>query len=82
MLYFRQVLFNKIKAASTEKEIETFIDESIQRLKIKNLNGHLIQRFILVMSQTLSQAKLQYASGDQEKNINFALAIFRKLHKP
>jgi len=82
MLYFRQILLNQIKIASSEKEIETLIDESLQRLKTKNLNGHLIQRFILSMSLALSQAKVQDASDDQEKNMDFALIVFRKLHKP
>jgi len=66
-LYFRQVLLTKIKRASSEKESETVIDDSIQRLKTRNLNGHLIQRFIRVMSQTLRQAKMQDAPEGQEK---------------
>ena len=82
MLYFRQVLLNHIKVAANEKEIEIVIDESIRRLKTKNMNGHLIQRFILAMSQAINQAKTQDASGVQEKNMDFALAIFRRLHKP
>jgi hypothetical protein len=83
MLYFRQVLLNHIKVAANEKEIETVIDESIRRLKTKNMNGHLIQRFILAMGQAISQAKMQdAASGVQGKNMDFALAVFRRLHKP
>lgn len=82
MLYFRQIVLNQIMGASNEKEIEIVIDESIQRLRTKNLNGHLIQRFILCMSLALNQSKTQGASVVQGKNMDFALALFRKLHKP
>jgi hypothetical protein len=82
MLHFRQIVLSQIMGASNQKEIEIVIDESIQRLRTKNLNGHLIQRFILSMRLALNQSKTQGASFVQEKNMDFALAIFHKLHKP
>lgn len=82
MLHFRQTVLSQIKSASDEKEIESVIDHSIQRLKSKNINGHIIQRFILAMDKTLYQAKLEDTSEKTEQNMDIAIGMFRKLQRP
>ena len=82
MLHFRQTVLSQIKSASDEKEIENVIDHSIHRLKSKNINGHIIQRFILAMDKTLYQAKLEDTSKKVEQNIDIAIGLFQKLQKP
>lgn len=82
MLHFRQTVLGQIKSASDEKEIESAINHSIQRLKSKNLNGHIIQRYILAMDKILYQAKLEDTSEKAEQNMEVAVGMFRKLQRP
>jgi hypothetical protein len=82
MIYFRQTVLDKIKSASNEKEIESLIEHSIQRLKSKNVNGHLIQRYIHAMGTTLYNAKLEHSSKNTQLNLDVAIILFRKLHRP
>ncbi|MBL0739574.1 hypothetical protein [Chryseolinea lacunae] len=82
MLHFRQTILNQIKLASDENEIENVIDRSIQRLKSRNINGHIIQRFIIVMSKTLYQAKMEGMSEKAGQNMDIAIGMFQKLQRP
>ncbi|SHG76936.1 hypothetical protein SAMN04488109_1755 [Chryseolinea serpens] len=82
MLHFRQTVLSQIKSASDEKEIENIIRHSIQRLKSKNINGHIIQRFIQAMDKTLDQARLEDTSEKAEQNMDIAIGMFRKLQRP
>lgn len=82
MLYFRQTVLSQIKSASDEKEIESVINHSIERLKSMNINGHIIQRFILAMDKALYQAKLEDASERTQQNIDIAIGMFLKLQRP
>lgn len=81
-MHFRQTVLGQIKSASDEKEIESAINHSIQRLKSKNLNGHIIQRYILAMDKILYQAKLEDTSEKAEQNMEVAVGMFRKLQRP
>lgn len=82
MIHFRQTVLHQIKSASDEKEVESVIDHSIQRLESKNVNGHIIQRFILAMDKTLYQAKQEAASEQVEQNMDTAIGLFRRLQRP
>lgn len=82
MIYLRQTVIGQIKSAQNEKEIEDVIDRSIQRLKIKNVHGHIIQRFIIGMGSSLDQAKAELVSEKVKQNIDTAISVFRKLQKP
>ena len=82
MLHFRQTILSQIKSASDEKEIEMVIDNSIQRLKSRNINGHIIQRFVLAMDRTLDQAKLEGLSEKAMHNMDIAIDLFKKLRRP
>lgn len=82
MLHFRQTVLSQIKSASDEKEIENIVDQSIRRLKARNINGHIIQRFILAMGKALDQVKLEDTSEKVEQNMNIAIGMFRKLQRP
>jgi hypothetical protein len=81
MVYFKLTVLSRITSASDEKEIQNIVDQSIQRLKSKNVNGHIIQRFILSMDKTLNQAKLDGTSEKEEQNMEIAIGLFRKLHR-
>jgi hypothetical protein len=82
MLHFRQTILSQIKSASDEKEIEMVIDNSIQRLKSRNINGHIIQRFVLAMDRTLDQAKSEGLSEKAMHNMDIAIDLFKKLRRP
>lgn len=82
MLHFRQTILSQIKSASDEKEIERVIDNAIQRLKSKNINGHIIQRFVLAMDRMLDQAKLEGLSEKAMHNMDIAIGLFKKLRRP
>lgn len=82
MLHFRQTILSQIKSASDEKEIEMVIDNSIQRLKSRNINGHIIQRFVLAMDRTLDQAKSEVLSEKAMHNMDIAIDLFKKLRRP
>ncbi|MBA4056776.1 MAG: hypothetical protein C0490_18830 [Marivirga sp.] len=82
MIYFRQTIINQIKSASNEKEVEKAINESLQRLRIKDVNGHIIQRFILGMGKALHHETTEKPSAKTLENINIAIDLFKKLHKP
>jgi len=81
MMFFSQIVLTQIKSASDERELETVIGQSIQKLKIKNVNGHMIQRFVLNMGSSLQQAKEEQESEKVKSNMNFAIDIFKKLSK-
>jgi hypothetical protein len=82
MIYFRQTVLNQIKSASNEAEIEDVISDSIQRLKIKNVHGHIIQRFVMGMEQALDRERNEGLSAKTLKNMDRATDLFRKLLKP
>jgi hypothetical protein len=82
MIHFRQTVLNQIKSASNEAELEDVISDSIQRLKIKNVHGHIIQRFVLGMEQALDRERNEGLSAKTLKNMDRATDLFRKLLKP
>jgi hypothetical protein len=81
MVYFVQITLRRITSASDEEEIKNVVDHSIQRLKSKNVNGHIIQRFVLSMDKILSQAKIEGTSEKAEQNMEIAIGLFRKLRR-
>lgn len=81
MIHFRQITLTQIKFASSEKEVEVIVHDSIQRLKVKNINGHIIQRFIQSMMMTLSQERVEKSSTRCTQNIDYAIGLFKNLHK-
>jgi len=82
MVHFRQSVLSRIKSASNEEEVTGVIKQSIQRLEGRNVHGHIIQRFILAMGKALSQAKIEAVSEKEEHNVDLAIGLFRKLHRP
>lgn len=82
MTHFKQIVLWQIQSASDEKEIGLVVDLSIERLKSKNVNGHIIQRFILSMDKVLCQAKVQDTSEKSGQNMDIAIGLFRKLQRP
>lgn len=81
MISFRQVVLMQIKSAPDEKEIEAVIGRSIQKLKIKNVNAHIIQRYILNMELSLHRAKAEQVTEKDMHNINLAIDLFKGLQK-
>lgn len=82
MIHFKQSVINQIKSASNADEVEDVISDSIQRLKIKNVHGHIIQRYILGMEQALDRERTEQLSTKTLKNMERATDLFRKLLKP
>jgi len=82
MIYFRQTIISQIKLASSEREIEQVINDSLHRLKIKNVNGHIIQRFISSMGLALHRERIGRLSAKTLANMSFAIDLFKKLQKP
>ena len=76
MMYFKQTVLNQIKSASSETDLEGVVSSSIQRLKIKNVNGHIIQRFILGMEQALHRERTEQLSIKVLKNMDLAIVLF------
>lgn len=81
MTYFKYSVLSQIKSAGDEKEVERFVQLSVQRLKSRNVNGHLIQRFIVAMDKTLGEAKLEELSEKARQNLDTAIRLFRSLHR-
>ena len=81
MIYFKQTILNQIKAASSEGEVEDVINDSVQRLKVKKVNGHIIQRFIVSMDMTLNRSRAERISAKALQNIDIAIVLFMKLQK-
>lgn len=81
MLFFRQSVLLQIKAASDEAELERIILTSIERLKGKNVNAHIIQRFISGIGADLHREKAQELSAMKLSNIDTAINHFRKLQR-
>ena len=81
MIYFRQTVLNQIKSASNEAELQDIVNDSIQRLKIKNVHGHIIQRFILGMERALDRERTELLSAKAMKNMDHAADLFRRLLK-
>ena len=82
MISFRQSIINQIKGASDQAEVARIIEDSLLRLKIKKINGHIIQRFILGMGLALDRETTGIPSTKTLENINVAIHLFKKLHKP
>lgn len=82
MTYYRQTILHQIKSASNEAEVEEVINNSIHRLKIKNVNGHIIQRFILGMGQVLHRERSDQLPAKTLENMGFAIDVFKRLQKP
>lgn len=81
MLFFRQSILLQIKAASDEVELERIIITSIERLKDKNVNAHIIQRFISGIGADLHREKTKELSARRLLNIDTAINHFRKLQR-
>ena len=82
MTYFRQTVLHQIKSAFDEKEVANVVDQSIERLMHQKVNGHLIQRFIFAMDKVLCEARLENASEKTGRNMDTAIARFKKLQRP
>lgn len=82
MISFRQSVINQIKGASNQAEVARIIEDSLQRLKIKKINGHIIQRFILGMGLSLHRETTGTLSTKTTENVKVAIDLFKKLHKP
>lgn len=82
MISFRQKVINQIKGASNQTEVASIIENSIQRLRIKEIHGHVIQRFILGMGLSLNREMTESLSVKTLENMKVAIDLFKKLHKP
>jgi hypothetical protein len=82
MMSFRQIIINQIKCASNRAEVARIIEDSVQRLKIKKIHGHIIQRFILGMELSLHRETTGPLSPKTTENLKVALDLFKKLHQP
>ncbi len=82
MISFRQSVINQIKGASNQAEVARIIEDSLQRLRIKKINGHIIQRFILGMGLSLNRETTGTLSTKTTENVKVAIDLLRKLHKP
>lgn len=81
MTYFKYSVLSQIKSAADEKAVEGVVELSISRLKSRNVNGHLIQRFIAAMDKTLDDAKLEEPSEKVLQNMDTAIRLFRNLQR-
>lgn len=82
MISFRHSIINQIKGASNQAEVARIIEDSLQRLKIKKIHGHIIQRFILGMGLSLHRETAGKLSTKTLENMKVAIDLFQKLHKP
>ena len=81
MTYFKHIVLRQIKSAKDDNEVQSVIELSMQRLKSRNINGHLIQRFIVAMDKTLDEAKREDPSERELRNVDTTIRFFRKLHR-
>ena len=81
MTYFKYSVLSQIKSAVDEKEVEGVVEGSIRRLQSRDVNGHLIQRFIVAMDKTLDETRLEELSESVQQNVDTAIRLFRKFHR-
>jgi hypothetical protein len=81
MTYFKYIVLSQIKSAADEKEVKSVVELSILRLKSRNINGHVIQRFIVAMDKILDAAKRAETSENVLQNVDTAIQLFRNLHR-
>lgn len=82
MVSFRQIVINQIKGASNQAEVAGIIEDSLQRLKIKKIHGHLIQRFIISMDIALSREGIEHHTTQSMQNVGTALDIIKRIQNP
>jgi hypothetical protein len=75
---FRQSIIHQIKGASNPAEVAIIIEDSLQRLKIKKINGHIIQRFILCVGLSLHRETTEVLSTKTLENIKVPLFSSKK----
>ncbi|NJM26949.1 MAG: hypothetical protein HC859_17240 [Bacteroidia bacterium] len=80
MIYYRQLVISRIKSAKNESEITDVIETSIGRLNSKNVNGHIIHRFLAGLCTGLGQS--DDLSEKERQNMDFALGIVNKFRHP
>ncbi|HTJ50051.1 MAG TPA: hypothetical protein VL443_11390 [Cyclobacteriaceae bacterium] len=76
MLYLILITVEQIKSVLDECNVENVILESIGKMKIKNVNDHVIERFIDGMGLILKRERKQEISIKSLRNIDVALAFF------
>ena len=81
MISFRLSTINQIKAASNEAEVAKIIEDSLRRLKMKKVHGHLIQRFIESMDLALSRERIEQHAARTMQNVTSAIDILRRMQK-
>ncbi len=79
MVYYRQRIINQIKSASNTTEIDVLIEYFLQRMKMNNVNGHIIQRFILCMGVDIDREKTEKHSARAMSNLSYAIDLLKKL---
>ncbi len=78
-MYFRQRIISQIKSASNESEIDVLIEDFLQRMKTKNINGHIIQRFIVCMGVDIDREKTENHPAGAMSNLSYAIDLLKKL---
>ena len=82
MTFYRQTILDRIKSSSDETEVENVVHESIQQLRVQNVNGHSIQRFISDITMNLLRERNGLSSDIDPTRLDSAIKFFRKLRWP
>lgn len=79
MLFFRRTVINEIMSSSNEGNVEGLIDSAVQKLKFKNVNGHVIQRFITGMERDLRHERAGDHTINTLRKVDLAIDHLKQL---
>jgi hypothetical protein len=77
----KQLTIDQIRIAVTEKEIETVIENTLEKVKRKNVNGHIVRNYMSTMTTLLLNLKREPLDYTVKDNVNKAIEIYRKLNR-
>jgi hypothetical protein len=77
---YKRKLVNQILLATSQSEVQHFIDTAIEGLLQKNTNSDVVFRFIERMSNDLALFDPLKNDAQQWSNIKMAMILFNRIH--
>lgn len=77
----KQLTLDQIRLASSEREVESVINEAFTKLQRKKFNTHAVKDYQLNMTLSLLNLNRQHLTNKSNYNVNKAIEIFRKLNR-
>lgn len=72
-------LINNILMASSQVEVQRYIESAIKQLEKTNINGHIILRFVDKITAKIDLFNPMNKDAQQWSNISFAKILFNRI---